>query len=144
MNDKKEKDDQHELNKIRMKKLQAMMDAQKQKEETQKQSSSLQDKIDFVLRVVLAPDAYEYLKKLEESDPNVYQRIYNELISQDVVQNIDYLVYMIQRRGGVPRKIPKDVIVYLERQIKGIKSRIKVKRGDDIMDLGSYLTKDKD
>ncbi len=144
MNDKKEKDDQHELNKIRMKKLQAMMDAQKQKEETQKQSSSLQDKIDFVLRVVLAPDAYEYLKKLEESDPNVYQRIYNELISHDVVQNIDYLVYMIQRRGGVPRKIPKDVIVYLERQIKGIKSRIKVKRGDDIMDLGSYLTKDKD
>jgi DNA-binding TFAR19-related protein (PDSD5 family) len=144
MNDEKEKDDQHELNKIRMKKLQAMMDAQKQKEETQKQSSSLQDKIDFVLRVVLAPDAYEYLKKLEESDPNVYQRIYNELISQDVVQNIDYLVYMIQRRGGVPRKIPKDVIVYLERQIKGIKSRIKVKRGDDIMDLGSYLTKDKD
>lgn len=144
MNDKKEKDDQHELNKIRMKKLQAMMDAQKQKEETQKQSSSLQDKIDFVLRVVLAPDAYEYLKKLEDSDPNVYQRIYNELISHDVVQNIDYLVYMIQRRGGVPRKIPKDVIVYLERQIKGIKSRIKVKRGDDIMDLGSYLTKDKD
>lgn len=144
MNDKKEKDDQHELNKIRMKKLQAMMDAQKQKEETQKQSSSLQDKIDFVLRVVLAPDAYEYLKELEDSDPNVYQRIYNELISHDVVQNIDYLVYMIQRRGGVPRKIPKDVIVYLERQIKGIKSRIKVKRGDDIMDLGSYLTKDKD
>ncbi|TXT55533.1 MAG: hypothetical protein BAJALOKI2v1_660018 [Promethearchaeota archaeon] len=138
----KEKDEEHELNKIRMKKLQAMMDAQKRKEVAQQESDSLSDKINFVLRVVLSPDAHEYLNKLKEKEPKVYQRIHNELISQDVIQNIDYLIYIIQKRGGVPRRIPKEVIIYLERQIKGVKSSIKVKRGDDIMDLGSYLTKD--
>lgn len=141
MNDK-EKDEEHELNKIRMKKLQAMMDAQKRKEAAQEESASLSDKINFVLRVVLSPEAYDYLNKLKEKEPNVYRRIHNELISQDVIQNIDYLIYIIQKRGGVSRRIPKEVIIYLERQIKGVKSSIKVKRGDDIMDLGSYLTKD--
>jgi len=42
----------------------------------------------------------------------------------------------------VPRQIPLDAIIYLERKVKGIKSTIKVKQGDgEVMDLGSYLTK---
>ncbi|GAH22005.1 unnamed protein product, partial [marine sediment metagenome] len=58
-----------------------------------------------------------------------------------VIQSIDYLLTIIQQRGGVPKKIPLDAIIYLERKVKGIRSKIQVKRGDNLMDLGSFLTK---
>lgn len=133
--------DQHELEKIRMRKMRALMEAKKRKEAAQERSVSIYDKIDFVLKVVLAPDAYTHLNNLKINEPPVYQNIYNELISPDVVQNIDYLLAIIQQRGGIPRKIPLDAIIYLERKAKGIKSKIQVKRGDEMMDLSSFLSK---
>ncbi|MCK4779536.1 MAG: hypothetical protein KAT57_05080 [Candidatus Lokiarchaeota archaeon] len=134
--------DQHELEKIRMRKMRVLMEAKKRKEAAQERSVSIYEKIDFVLKVVLAPDAYTYLNNLKTNEPPVYQNIYNELISPDVVQSIDYLLAIIQQRGGIPRKIPLDAIIYLERKVKGIKSKIQVKRGDDMMDLSSFLSKD--
>ncbi|MFX1385862.1 MAG: hypothetical protein ACFE9M_01475 [Promethearchaeota archaeon] len=134
--------DQHELEKIRMRKMKAMMEAKKRKETDQERIVSIAEKIDFVLKVVLSPEAYSYLSNIKNNEPYVYQSIYNELISPDVIQNIDYLLAIIRSRGGVPRKIPLDVIIYLERKAKGIRSKIQVKRGDDIMDLSSFLTKD--
>ena len=139
MNQDKEK---HELDKIRMKKMKALMDAQKRKEASQKQVMSLWDKIDYVLRVVLMPDAYSRFSNLKENEPQVYQAVFNELVSNDVVQNVDYLMAVISQQGGVPSRIPLDVIIYLERKAKGVKSKIQVKQGDgNMMDLGSYLTK---
>ncbi|MFX0036309.1 MAG: hypothetical protein ACFE9I_11810 [Candidatus Hermodarchaeota archaeon] len=134
--------EQHELEKIRMKKMRAIMEAKKREELVQERVVSISDKIDYVLKVVLAPDAYNYLNNLKINEPHVYQSIYNELISPDVIQSIDYLIQIINRRGGVPRRIPLDVIIFLERKVKGIRSKIQVKRGDDIMDLSSFLTKD--
>ncbi len=134
--------DHHELEKIRMRKMRELMEAKKRKEAAQERNVSIYEKIDFVLKVVLAPEAYTHLNNLKNNEPPVYQNIYNELISPDVVQNIDYLIAIIQQRGGIPRKIPLDAIIYLERKIKGIKSKIQVKRGDDIMDLSSFLSKD--
>ncbi len=134
--------DQHELEKIRMRKMKAMMDAKKRKEAAQERVSSIYEKIDFVLKVVLAQDAYTHLNNIKVNEPLVYQNIYNELISPDVIQNIDYLLALIQQRGGIPRKIPLDAIIYLERKAKGIRSKIQVKRGDDMMDLSSFLSKD--
>ena len=133
--------DQHELEKIRMKKMKAIMDAKKQKEAAQERVVSVSEKIEFVLRVVLAPDAYSYLNNIKNNEPYVYRAIYNELISPDVIQSIDYLLALIRQQGGVPRKIPLDAIIYLERKVKGIKSKIQVKRGDDMMDLSSFLSK---
>ncbi|MFX0154158.1 MAG: hypothetical protein ACFE9Q_06490 [Candidatus Hodarchaeota archaeon] len=133
--------EEYELEKIRMKKMRAMMEAKKRKEEAQERIVSVSEKIDFVLKVVLAPEAYSHLNNIRKNEPYVYQAIYNELISPDVVQNIDYLLAIIQQRGGVPRKIPLDAIIYLERKAKGIKSKIQVKRGDDMMDLSSFLSK---
>ncbi|MFX1323375.1 MAG: hypothetical protein ACFE8N_00345 [Promethearchaeota archaeon] len=141
MNETNKDFEQHELEKIRMRKMKAMMDAKKQQEAVKDRAVSISEKVEYVLKVVLASDAYNYLNKLRTTEQNVYRFIYNELISPDVVQNIDYLLAIIQQRGGVPKKIPLDVIIYLERQAKGIKSKIKVKRGDDLMDLGSFLTK---
>jgi len=135
--------DQHELDKIRMRKMREIMEAKKRKEAVQESIVSISEKIDFVLQVVLAPDAYNHLNNLRTNEEYIYQAIYNELISPDVIQNIDYLLAIIRSRGGVPRKIPLDVIIYLERKAKGIKSKIQVKRGDDMMDLSSFLTKEK-
>ncbi len=134
--------EEHELNKIRMKKKRALMEAKMRQEQAQGQVVSINDKIDFVLKVVLMPEAYKHLNTIKQNQPNVYQSIFNELVGQEVVQNIDYLIALIQKRGSVDRRIPLNVIIYLERQAKGIKSKIQVKRGDDMMDLGSYLKKE--
>ncbi len=143
MNENKQDHDQHELEKIRMKKMQALMEAKNRNKAVQERVVSISDKVDYVLKVVLAPDAYSHLNNLKNNEQYVYQAIYNELISPDVVQNIDYLLSIIRSRGGVPRQIPLDAIIYLERKVKGVRSKIQVKRGDDMMDLGSFLTKDK-
>ena len=134
--------DQHELEKLRMKKMKALMEAQKRQQASQERDVSINDKIIYVLRVVLAPDAFSYLEKIRANEPMVYQAIFNELVSPDVINNIDYLITIINRQGGVPRKIPLDAIIYLERKIKGIKGKIQVKKGNgEMMDLGSFLTK---
>ncbi len=142
MSEKEQQNDEHELEKIKMRKMQAIMDAQKMRESSQKRQISIVEKINYVLQIVLAPDAYKYLNKLRTEEPRVFQGIYSELISPDVVQNIDLLISIIQRQGGVTRRIPLDAIIYLERQIKGIKGKIKIKKGDgEMMDLSSYLKK---
>jgi DNA-binding TFAR19-related protein (PDSD5 family) len=142
MNEHNDDSEQHELEKLRLKKMKALMDAQKRQQATQERVISINDKIVYVLRVVLSPDAFSYLEKIKSNEPMVYRAIYNELVSPDVVSNIDYLIAIINRQGGVPRKIPLDAIVYLERKIKGIKGKIQVKKGDgEMMDLGSFLTK---
>ncbi len=143
MDENRNKEDSHELDRIRMQKVKALLEAQKRKQQQEERKSSIQDKIDYLLRVVLSPEAHAYFNKLKQAEPWVYQKIYNELISPDVIRNMDYLLAIISRQGGVPRRIPVDVIMYLERQVKGIKGTIKVKRGDEVLDLGSYLTKNK-
>ena len=134
--------DQHELEKLRMKKMKALIEAQKRQQASQERDVSINDKIIYVLRVVLAADAFSYLEKIRANEPMVYQAIFNELVSPDVITNIDYLIAIINRQGGVPRKIPLDAIIYLERKIKGIKGKIQIKKSNgEMMDLGSYLTK---
>lgn len=141
MNESDKDFEQHELEKIRMRKMKAIIDAKKQQEFAKDRVVSISEKVEYVLKVVLAPEAYNYLNSIKGKEPNVYRAIYNELISPDVIQSIDYLLTIIQQRGGVPKKIPLDAIIYLERKVKGIKSKIQVKRGNDLMDLGSFLTK---
>ena len=55
MDNSNENQDSHELDKIRMKKMRALVDAQKRKQEVQERVMSIYDKIDFILRVVLTP-----------------------------------------------------------------------------------------
>lgn len=142
MNEHNNNEEQHELEKIRLKKMKALMDAQNQQNQMRERINSITEKVVYVLRAVLAPDAFSYLEKIKTNEPMVYQAIYNELISPDVVSNIDYLIAIINRQGGIPRRIPLDAIIHLERKIKGIKGKIQVKKGDGkMMDLGSYLIK---
>ena len=142
MSEHKHDEEQHELEKIRLKKMKALLDAQNQQNQMRERVHSITEKVVYVLRAVLASDAFSYLEKMKTNEPMVYQAIYNELISPDVVMNIDYLIAIINRQDGIPRRIPLDAIIHLERKIKGIKGKIQVKKGDGkMMDLGSYLTK---
>lgn len=138
-----EKDDEHELKKIRMKKMKALMEKKKQQEAVKNRQSSVYDKVEYVLKTVLSQKAYSHLNKIKEDEPKVYQQILNHLITPDVLSQIDYLVAILQRRGGsVPRRIPLEAIIHLERKVKGIKGKVRVKRQDgDVMDLGSFLKK---
>ncbi|MFX1338881.1 MAG: hypothetical protein ACFFDK_09750 [Promethearchaeota archaeon] len=141
MSEKEEKEE-HELEKIRMKKIKALMEAQKRNQASQEKVTSIWEKVDYILRAVLMPDAYTYLNYLKTNESQIYQQVINELITPDVIQNLEYLLTIIAQSGNVPRRIPKDVIIFLERKAKGIKSKIQVKQGDgDMMDLGSYLRK---
>jgi len=118
------------------------MEAQNQQKQMQERVHSITEKVVYVLRAVLTPDAFSYLEKIKTNEPMVYQAIYNELISPDVVANIDYLIAIINRQGGIPRRISLDAIIHLVRKIKGIKGKIQVKKGNGkMMDLGSFLTK---
>ncbi|MFX1448572.1 MAG: hypothetical protein ACFFCG_10620 [Promethearchaeota archaeon] len=142
MDEENNDSEKHELEKLRLKKMKALMEAQKRQQMTQDRVISINDKIIYVLRAVLTPDAFSYFERLRSNEPMVYQAIYNELVSPDVITNIDYLITIINRQGGVPRKIPLDAIIYLERKVKGIKGKIQVKKGNgEMMDLGSFLTK---
>ncbi|MBY9007178.1 MAG: hypothetical protein KGD63_10520 [Candidatus Lokiarchaeota archaeon] len=137
-----ENNEEYELNKIRMQKMRSIMEAKKRQEQAQQQTVSIYDKIDYVLKIVLMPEAFEHLSKIKQNELNVYQFIFDKLVGQDVLNSIDYLIALIQEQGGVARRIPLDVIILLEREAKGIKGKIQVKRGDDMMDLGSYLKKE--
>ncbi|MFW9770965.1 MAG: hypothetical protein ACFFFB_13920 [Candidatus Heimdallarchaeota archaeon] len=142
MNENNNNDEEHEIEKIKLRKMQAFMEAKKREEAIKNRVVTITEKIDFILRSVLAPDAYSYLSNLKEKEPMIYQQIFNHLVSPDVIQNADYLIAIIRQRGSVPRRIPLDIIIYLERKVKGIKGKIQVKKGDgEVMDLGSYLTK---
>ena len=142
MDESNKDQEEYELEKLRMKKMKALIEAQKRQQANQERAVSISEKITYVLRVVLAPDAFSYLEKIRTNEPRVYQAIFNELVSPDVIANVDYLIAIINRQGGVPRKIPLDAIIHLERKIKGIKGKIQIKKGDGkMMDLGSYLTK---
>ena len=143
MNESNRDIEEHELEKIRMKKMKALMEVKRQQDVVKDKVVSMSEKVKYILKVVLAPEAYNHLNNLKVSEPNVYQAIYNELISPDVLQNIDYLLTIIRQRGGIPRRIPLEAIMFLERKIKGIRSKIQVKRGDDIMDLSSFLSNNK-
>ncbi|MFW9898264.1 MAG: hypothetical protein ACFFDO_03275 [Candidatus Thorarchaeota archaeon] len=141
MSQNHKEDEQHELDKIRMKKIRSLMEAQKKKQASQERMSNLWEKVDYILKVVLMPDAYNHLINIKAIEPQIYQKVINELVSHEVLENIDYLLAVISKQGGVPRRIPLDVIVHLERLAKGIKSKIQVKRKDKLMDLGSYLSR---
>ncbi|MFO8020263.1 MAG: hypothetical protein R6U96_16685 [Promethearchaeia archaeon] len=143
MSEENEDDDEHKLKKIRMEKMKALMEKKKRQEARKSKDTSMYDKVEYVLKTVLSPKAYSHLNELKEEEPKVYQQVLNHLITPDVLSQIDYLVSIIQRRGGsIPRRIPLDAIIHLERKVKGIKGKVRVKRRDgDLMDLGSYLKK---
>jgi len=132
--------EEHELEKIRMQKLKMMMEKQKIQEFQTQQQKQVHDKVNLVLEAVMSPDAYIYFNNLKNSDPKVYWAIYYTLITPNVIESIDLLLLSIKDRNAITRKLPLELIVYLERKFKGTKTSIKVKRKDEEeVDLSSFL-----
>ena len=133
----------HELEVLRLKRLQQIMALKKQKETEQKTIGSISQKIEIIMRVILTADAYTYLKTIKQRDEQVYNRIMNELLPPDVLNEIDTL--LMYYRQGMLRSGVIDLIEiqYLERQILGIDSQITIKkRNQESTSLGSFLRKD--
>jgi len=55
MSENNEEQDKYELEQIRMKKLRAIMEAQKEQKIAQEKTINLQEKINYILKAVLSP-----------------------------------------------------------------------------------------
>lgn len=138
----KPKDDEfdHELEKLRLKRMQQVLAMQKQQQAQKAQILTINQKIDTVLRVILQSDAYAYLKDIEKRDPTLYENIKSALMPPEFLNEIDLLLQYHaqgQLKYGV---IPLIDIQYLERQILGIGPQITIKkRHEDAKSLNSFL-----
>ncbi len=139
-------DEDMELKRIRMQKMQALI-KQKQLEEQKKNQKTitLADKIDMLLKVILTPHAQVYLNEIKSRNMQVYNKIRSQLFPPQISSQIDLLIAYLQKGMIRQNIIDKLEIQYLERQILGIKSQITVKkRGEDATSLSSFLKEKED
>jgi len=130
-----------ELQRLRMQRMQALL---QQKEMAEKQAAqktlTLADKIDRLLPVLLASDAFQYLTQIKKNSPQVYQNILTQVFPPEIRQEMDLLMTYLQQgmiRRGI---ISLTEIQYFERQALGIKSSITIKKqGEDAKSLSSYM-----
>ncbi|MHA1730581.1 MAG: hypothetical protein ACTSU5_01490 [Promethearchaeota archaeon] len=137
--------DEHELEKIKRRKMAELIRMQKLRQEREERLESarnaLQDKKQWLMDFVLSPQAKAYLEQVRARNPQAADRIEYMIFPPQVMAQLDLLV-MLARRGRIPRGvIPVTEIQYLERKVLGIKSKIMVKkRGEEqATDLSSFL-----
>ncbi len=138
-------DEDFELKRIRMRKLQRIMEQKKKQEEKKnKKTLSVAEKIDRLLKVILSPQAQQYLEEIKQKNMELYNKIRSQLFPPQISSKIDILLMYLQRgmiRSGI---INKRDLQHLERKILGVKSKITIKkRGEESLSLDSFL-KDKD
>ena len=138
-------DEDDELAALRRKKMAELVARQKdeklRQELSQNADAILDQKIEFCLQFLMAPDAYTYFKNMKASNPQLHARIKGLLLPPEVLFKMDLLIANI-RSGRVPRgDIWLVDIQQIERELMGIKSSISVKkRGErDRMDIGSLF-----
>lgn len=137
-----------ELDRIKRRKMAEILRLQKQREEQEarvaRHQKSLEEKRAWLLEYILQPSAQQYLAQVRTRNPGLAQRIENMIVTPQVLAQLDLLLQLI-RIGRLPRNIiPVTEIQYLERKILGVKSKITVKkRGEDHVDLSSFLSQDK-
>ncbi|NMC04404.1 MAG: hypothetical protein GYA24_04290 [Candidatus Lokiarchaeota archaeon] len=137
--------DDDELAALRRKRMAELMAKQKdeklRQELSQNAEAILEQKIEFCLQFLMAPDAYAYFKNMKASNPQLHARIKGLLFPPQVLFKIDLLVANI-RSGRVPRgDIWLVDIQQIERDLLGVKSTISIKkRGErDRMDIGALF-----
>ena len=130
-----------ELKRLRMEKMQAILRQKKMAEQrAQRREPTLAEKIDQLINVLLAPDALQYLQYIKSQDIEVYNKIRQYLFPPKLIQEIDLLMaYLYQ--GMIRRHIiSKTEIQYLERKARGIDSQIRIKKqGEELTTLSNYL-----
>lgn len=138
----KSKEIDHELERIRLKRMQSVLRSQQQKKQEQNSVQSFQNKIRTILNVILTPDAHAYLSSIETRDSTLFTKIRNMILPSHITTQIDTLLMYFNRgmlRKGVISMID---IQYIERQILGIGTKITVKKSNrESTDLSSFLRK---
>jgi DNA-binding TFAR19-related protein (PDSD5 family) len=134
-------DEDPELQRIRMQRMQAMMKANQDAErKANVKTVTLADKIDNLLAILLAPNANQYLQSIKGRSIQVYNSIRTQLFPPSIISQIDSLMSYLQQgmiRSGI---ISVTEIQQMERQIMGIGSRITIKKqGSESKSLTSYL-----
>lgn len=133
-----------ELKRLRMQKMQAILRQKQQAEQqAQRKEPTLADKIDQLINILLAPDALQYLNQIKKQDITVYNKIRQSLFPPQILSEIDLLMsYLYQ--GMIRRHVVSITeIQYLERKARGIESQIRIKRqGEDMTSLSNYLQED--
>ena len=143
---KKESNDEidHELEKIRLKRMQSLLKQKQQQEQRSNGVLSIQDKIRMVLQAIMTPEAFRYFLSIQDRDNSVSQRILQIILPPSVIQQIDLLIQYLSR--GMLRSNIIDMIEVqqLERKIMGIGPRITVKKRDgESTDLSSFIKNNK-
>jgi hypothetical protein len=137
--------DDDELAALRRKRMAELMAKKKddklRQELSQNAEAMLDQRIEFCLQFLMAPDAYAYFKNMKSSNPQLHERIKGLLFPPEVLFKMDLLVANI-RSGRVPRgDIWLVDLQQIERDLLGVKSSISVKkRGErERMDIGALF-----
>ncbi len=119
-------DDDTELAMIRRKKMAQLIKREKQLQDTKERQEKVDTERTKLLSRFLDPEATQYLAALENRAPAVAARI------RDIV------LYLITYRGI--RKIFNQIDVrYIERQVTGEESKIRIQRDGETSDFGDYV-----
>ena len=130
-----------ELKRLRMQKMQRILQQKKQAEQaTKHRPPNTEQKMEQLLTVLLSPDAKQYLDRLKSQDSTTYYKIRQQLFPPHVMRELDLLM-TYYARGMIRRHvISRTEIRYLERKVKGIGSSITIKKqGEDAKSLGDFL-----
>ena len=119
-------DDDTELALLRRKKMAQLIKREKELQQTKERQEKVDAERMKLLNRFLAPDADSYLKALSDKEPQVAVRIK------------DIILYLITYRG-IRRQFNQIDVRYIERQVKGEESKIRIQRDGETSDFGAYV-----
>ncbi|MFW9767749.1 MAG: DNA-binding protein [Candidatus Thorarchaeota archaeon] len=111
---------------IRRKKMAELVAREKQMQAQKEQKEKTEVERNKLLQRFLAPDGRKYLEALKTNDPPVGKRVE------------DVLLYLIVYRG-LRQIITQLDVHYVERQVKGEPTKIRVQRDGETSDFGTYV-----
>jgi DNA-binding TFAR19-related protein (PDSD5 family) len=125
MNDKPD-----ELARIRKRKMEALLKAQKVREEVEAASAERSKQREQVLQAIFEPDAFSYLKELKITKPQIAKKI----------EDVALALYLRQQ---LISPIPKMGVILVQRKLEGVEPTITVKRrGEDAVSFYEAVRKD--
>ncbi len=103
------------------------------------QIEAIQLKVEFLLREILDPAAFEYLNIIREKDNILCHKICYALFPPKDMRRIDDLYQRAVRHGYKGKKIDLTTIIKYERAFKGIKPKMEVERDGKRIDIREQI-----
>lgn len=103
-----------------------LLEREKQLQAVKEQEEKVGAERSKLLQRFLAPDALTYLDALKKREPPVGRQVE------------DVLLYLVVYRG-LRQTISQIDVRYIERQVKGEETKIRVQRDGEVSDFGQYV-----